>query len=175
MPNRRVMPRVRRAFTLIEVILATSILGIVGVTVSSVLMVAARSSPPATGGSATDVAVSQALAVMAIDIGLASKFLATETGYVTFAGADANGDGAADEIAYAFLDESGGQLLRMVGADLSTMHTGLSDLTFSYLTGTVTVGDTTESVVRAVAIRLEAADGSLYRRTIRCVGQPTMP
>lgn len=168
-------PGLRGAFTLIEVILATSILAIVGVTVSSVLMVAARSSPPATGGSATDVAIADALAILALDIGLASSFLATETGYTSFVGADANGDGAADEIGYAFLDDSGGQLLRLVGDDLTTMHTGISSAEFSYLTGTVTVGGASQNVVRGVAIEVVTSDGSAYRRTVRCVGQPAVP
>lgn len=171
----RSIPRLRGAFTLIEVILATSILAIVGATVSSVLMVAARSSPPATGGSATDVSIADALAIMALDIGLASEFLAIEDEYTSFVGADANGDGIADEIGYAFFEDSGGQLLRLVGADLSTMHTGIASVEFSYLTGTVTVGGASQDVVRAVAIEVETSDGSIYRRTIRCVGQPVAP
>lgn len=175
MTIRRAMPRARNAFTLIEVVLATSILAVVGVTVSSVLMVAARSSPPAASGSATDVAISDALAIMSIDVGLAGQFLATEATYTAFVGSDANGDAVPDEIGYARGVDLGGQLLRLVDGELSVMYTGVPSMTLTYQKDSVTIKGVTSTVVRSVGVKVSTADGSTYRRTIRCVGLPKAP
>ncbi len=169
------MRRVRRAFTLIELAIASTILAMVGAAVSSVLMVAARSAPPATGGSAAAVELADILALMSIEVGLATEIIAAESDFVSFVGPDADGDGSGDDIGYAFSDSAGGQIYRSVNSDAVVVFTGIRAMEFSYLTDSVTVRGTTSTVVRAVNVTIEPTDSVSLRRTVRCVGLPPFP
>lgn len=167
--------RVCRAFTLIELALATAILAIVGAAVSSVLMVAARSAPPASGGSASAVELADILSLMSIEVGLATEIIAAESDFVSFVGPDADGDGIGDDIGYAFSSTSGGQIYRAVNSNPSVVFTGVGSMEFSYLTDTVTVRGATSTVVRAVNVTIKPTDSVTLRRTVRCVGLPPYP
>lgn len=165
----------RRAFTLVEVSLATAIIAIVGATVSSVIMVAARSSPRSDSGSATAVAVADLMAHMALDIGHAREILALDDGFISVVSTDLNGDTVADEIAYAFDETNGGSLLRLAAGTLSVAYTGILDAEFNEVESQISDGGQSVDIVRSITFAMRTTDGTWHRRTFRCLAQPVAP
>jgi hypothetical protein len=165
----------RRAFTLLEMTLATLIIGFIGVTISSVIMVAARSAPRSDSGSAVALTVADCLALMALDLGAATEVLAVEETYVSIRGPDLDGDSIGDEIGYAFDESEGGRLLRFSSGTLSVALGGVLDAEFGSRSDTVLDGGQASGVTSAITFRVQTADGVWHRRTFRCVAGPVGP
>ncbi|MBX3316581.1 MAG: type II secretion system protein [Phycisphaeraceae bacterium] len=167
--------RSSRAFTLIEVALATAIIAIVGATVSSVIMVAARSTPRSDSGSATAVAVADLMAQMTLDISHAREILALDDGFITVVSTDLDGDTVADEIGYAFDENNGGSLLRFAAGTLSIAYSGILDAEFDEVESQINDAGQSVQVIRAITFTMRTADGTLHRRTFRCLALPVAP
>ncbi|MBX3360914.1 MAG: prepilin-type N-terminal cleavage/methylation domain-containing protein [Phycisphaeraceae bacterium] len=167
--------RSSRAFTLIEVALATAIIAIVGATVSSVIMVAARSSPRSDSGSATAVAVADLMAQMALDISHAREILALNEGFISVVSTDLDGDTVADEIAYAFDENDGGSLLRLAAGTLSVAYSGILDAEFDEIASQISDNGQSIEIVRSITFTMRTADGVHHRRTFRCLALPLAP
>lgn len=170
----------RPGFTLIEVVLASALLALVGAAVSSTLLLASRATPRATGGSAVSARVSDVLTQLSLEIGSARLIRATEPAYFVFQIADMDEDGADEEVAYAFIAGAGGvggQLLRAVNGTTTVVLEGITSCSFGYHTGSIGVRDADDVVtattsLRAISIDITPDDGARMRETIRCASVP---
>jgi prepilin-type N-terminal cleavage/methylation domain-containing protein len=164
----------RRAFTLLEVVLASVILAIIGGAVSAVMMVACRAIPSSAGGSASAVELSEVTAQMSVELSFATSVLALDAFYVTFVGPDIDGDGTGDEIAYAF-NSSEGTLLRQVAGEYYVWIDGLEDCEFTFVTGTEEILGEDRTLVRSVGFRAQPSDGAEIRSSFSCAALPEAP
>lgn len=164
----------RRGFTLLEMVLASAILAVIGAAVSAVMMVACRAVPSASGGSATAVELTETIAQMSVDVSLASEFYSTDQFYMAFKGPDADGDGTADEIGYGF-NSGEGKLYRSVNWEAAVVAEGIDDCAFTFVTGTEAVRGVNRTVVRSVSVRVEPGAGAPMRGAFACAGLPGAP
>lgn len=170
----------RHGFTLIEVVLASALLALVGAAVSSTLLLTSRATPRATGGSAVSARVSDVLTQLSLEIGSAQLIRATEPAYFVFRIADMDDDGADEEVAYAFIagaGGAGGQLLRAINGTTSVVLEGITSCSFEYHTSSIGVRDaddvvTTTTSLRAISVDITPDDGARMRETIRCASIP---
>jgi prepilin-type N-terminal cleavage/methylation domain-containing protein len=107
----------QRGFSLIEMVLSLSLVGLVLASLGSVLAFAMGAAPqphdPASRLSATQLPLS----IMAEEIGSAKEFLSIANDKIVFRIDDRNGDGADDTIAYFWDGSPGDPMLRQINAD----------------------------------------------------------
>lgn len=165
---------VRSGFTLLEVVLASGILAIIGAAVSAVMLVAGRAVPSDSDGSGSAIDGAEVLAQMSLEASLAREILAAESFYVLFNGPDADGDGTEDEIAYAYSVDDG-TLLRMVAGESAIWMTDVEHCEFTYIQGTEAVRGVETEVVRSIGVSLQAGGGPRLRAAFQCVALPEAP
>ena len=164
----------RRAFTLMEVVLASVILAIIGGAVSAVMMLAGRAVPSDSDGSGVAVDMSEIVAQMSLELSLATQVLATDTFYVSFVGPDLDDDGFGDDIVYGY-NSTDKTLLRAAAGETSVWLSGVTDCAFSFVTGTESVRGASVSVLRTVGVRIETAGGPEIRASFHCAALPEAP
>lgn len=164
----------RRGFTLIELVLSSAVLAMIGAALSSVMLMAARAAPTASGSSGTAAETSSVLAMFAIEVGSASRIIALEPEYVAFTSGDADGDGADEEFMYGYASGTG-ELIRSVNGAAATVMSGVTGCTFTGRTAVVSVHGQSVKVARAISIDITPSSGDRVRATARCFAMPEAP
>jgi prepilin-type N-terminal cleavage/methylation domain-containing protein len=102
----------RRAYTLVELVLATAVIGIVLLGAQSAVLLASRAIPDPRGGPAAVVAASGALGGLADDLAVATAVSVMTPTDILFTVPDRTGDGNADTIRFSWTGTKGQPLLR---------------------------------------------------------------
>lgn len=126
----------RRGFTLVELIVATAIMGILMAAVGTALMVAARAVPSHDSNDARAASATSAAREMAGEISQAITVTAASATGITFTVPDRTGDEAPETITYAI---TGMPLIsvtrRFNGGEATVIAQGLSSAAFAYAVG----------------------------------------
>jgi prepilin-type N-terminal cleavage/methylation domain-containing protein len=132
-----------RGMTLIEMAVASAILGVVLVAIGSVMVMAARmTSSPASAEVRTN-AVSSAIGVIASDLSRATGVLSADARSIRFTATDRGGDGVDDEITISWDGEKLSDLTRRVNSDPPvTLAESVEDFSLSYVAGSVAATST---------------------------------
>ncbi|HRJ49728.1 MAG: type II secretion system protein [Phycisphaeraceae bacterium] len=126
----------RRGFTLVELIVATAIMGILMAAVGSALMVAARAVPSPDSSEARAASATSAAREMAGEISQAITVTAASATGITFSVPDRTGDNAPETITYAI---TGTPLISVTrtfnGGEATVIAQGLSSAALAYAVG----------------------------------------
>jgi prepilin-type N-terminal cleavage/methylation domain-containing protein len=127
----------RRAFSLIELMVASSIIAVLLIAVQSTIMLAAHSVPAANARSTALVTASAALEQLNADLTYAAAFSARSATSVTFTVPDRTGDGLPDTITWSWDATAKGLLTRQFnGGAAITMAANVRDFSLVYDTRT---------------------------------------
>lgn len=170
-----------RAFTLVELIVASSIVAILLVAVQSTIMLAAHSVPAANGRSTALVTAAAALEQLNADLAYATAFSARSATAVTFQVPDRTGDGLPDTITWSWNNAAATATLTRqfnTGAAV-TLASNVRDFSLAYDTRTaqspgpnVTSPETLlSSFVPAIGTNQDVDQNHFFAQYIR----PTLP
>jgi prepilin-type N-terminal cleavage/methylation domain-containing protein len=120
------------AFTLLEVMVATSISAVLLIAAQSVVILASRAIPDARSKAVSTITAHNALALLNADLAFATAIVNRSATSVTFEVTDRTGDGAPDTIAYAWDGVPGGALNRTVNGAASGIATGVQAFSLDY-------------------------------------------
>jgi len=129
----------RSGFTLVEMIVSLSIVGVILVATGSVLVLGARATTITAAGPATRAAAARtAVETVADDLAIATEVLDPTATAVTLRVPDRTGDGVAETIRYAWSGVAGAPLTRQVnGGAAHPIAADVRGFDLSYLTRTV--------------------------------------
>lgn len=119
--TRRLPKARRRAFTLVEVLLALALATIVLSALQSLIMIAGRAIPDLDGVQASTVAASDALERLTGEVSVAVEVLEVSATSITFSVNDWTGDDVLETIKYAWSGVAGDPLLRAVNGGNATV------------------------------------------------------
>jgi prepilin-type N-terminal cleavage/methylation domain-containing protein len=108
--------RTARAFTLLEVAVATSVMAVLAVGIGSVFVLASRALPNVRGPTETTITASAALDQFVADLRVATRVTAAGATSITFTVPDRTGDGLEEPISYSWAG-AGAPLVRQVNGD----------------------------------------------------------
>ncbi|MCB9844946.1 MAG: prepilin-type N-terminal cleavage/methylation domain-containing protein [Phycisphaeraceae bacterium] len=123
-----------RGFTLIEVVMASAVLGIVVLGLGSALMLAGKAATTGDGPGAGVVEASEGLGLLASDLSEATSFRSVSSTEIGFIVPDRTGDGEGEEITYKWEGHAGDPLLREVNGSKAVAVAALRRLAFSHST-----------------------------------------
>ena len=109
----------RRAFTLVEVLLALALATVVLSALQSLIMISGRAIPDADGVQASAVGASNALERLTTEVSVAVEVLEVTSTSITFSVNDWTGDDKVETIKYAWSGFAGDPLLRAVNGGLA--------------------------------------------------------
>lgn len=138
--HRTALSPARGAFTLVELVLAMSMMGILGGALVSVIVIATRAIDNSKGPAMRAVAAGDAMQEIAQDVGLATSFTQRTAAGVTpavleFSVPDRDGDSIPEVIRYEWSGTPGAPLLRTYnGGPATTVATDVRQFSLSYLT-----------------------------------------
>jgi prepilin-type N-terminal cleavage/methylation domain-containing protein len=122
-----------RAYTLLEVVLATAILAVVLLGAQSAVVIAARAIPSGTSGPSALVAASTALGTLADDLPVAKSIDTMTATDIQFVVPDRTGDAVDDTIRYVWSGVAGDPLKRIVnGGAAQVVGAGVQDFALAY-------------------------------------------
>lgn len=125
--------QLRRAFTLLELVLSVVILSVILIGAQSAMLIAANAAPDSTSRPARQIAVHRALELLASDLKYAVDITTLSAAEVIFTVADRNGDGENETIRYAWAGHSGAPLLRQInGSDEMILIDAVENLQFKF-------------------------------------------
>lgn len=129
--------RARRAFTLVELVIAGALMAILLVGLQSAVLIASKAIPKPTEGS--DVAAqASALDRLALDVSYAKSITSVSATQITFTVSDRNNDGTDDSIVYSWSATAGDPLIRRANSyDAETILPGVTSLALSLSAETV--------------------------------------
>jgi|GEM_PF-3335454 len=130
------LPRTRRkAFTLVEVLLALALATIVLSALQALIMIAGRAIPDSDGVQASAVTASDALERLAAEVSVAVEVLDVSATSITFSVNDWTGDNRVETIKYGWSGVAGDPLLRAVNGGDATVLIDAAE-SFSLTSGT---------------------------------------
>jgi prepilin-type N-terminal cleavage/methylation domain-containing protein len=156
-PAGKPRPRVR-AFTLLELVVATSVMAILATGIGSVFVLAARALPNARGPSETSITATTALDQLTADLRVATSITAASATSITFTVPDRTGDGVDDTITYSWAG-AGSPIIRQFDGDggspilasAANFAIGYNKRTVSSTTTTTTSQDSGEVLLSSFA------------------------
>lgn len=132
----------RRAFTLLELLMAMAISGVVLAGICSALLAAARALPPKSDPVAASLTAAEAVNMLTDDLRFATSITAAAADAVQFTVPDRNSDGAPETIRYEWKG-AGRSLLRTVNGTQVTLLDSVASFQLRYTTSSVTETRTT--------------------------------
>ena len=138
----------RRAFTLVEMVVALAVVAVLLIGAQSAVMVAARAVPDAKAPNAMLVREAAGLERMMGELAYAKTLVTASAARVVFTVADRTGDGADETIEYSWAGSKGAAVVRVMnGGTPESVVSSAEGLTFSY--DCVDVADPTALVTGA--------------------------
>lgn len=126
----------RRGFTLIELVVSLSVVGILITAIGSTIVVATRSLPTSGGLAETQASTGRALMLIGEDIRLATTATITSGRQLDLTLPDRTGDAASEAIVYSWSGTSGDPLVRSFNGVDNELVTSLSTFDVSSSTRT---------------------------------------
>lgn len=153
-----------RGFTLVEVMVALSIMAILLLSLGSVVALATKAIPPTNPPASDTTATHEVLRVLDADLELASDITAATATSLKFKVADRNSDGVAETIWYSWTGIPGDPLQRMYNSNPSEpVVARVQSMSFAYSTVAATVTGTAVSTTSAE--QLFYANDATYDQT----------
>ncbi len=154
-----------RGFTLIEVLVSTSIASILFAAIGSCILIASRAYPSQSSPLARAITATQAADLIAADVRFANKIVSGSVKSLVFTVKDRTGDGIDDVIAYVWSGTPGDPLLRYFNSSATeNIATPVKNLKFQYDIRTI-VGTSTRKVLDRIVLDLEIGAGAGSRAT----------
>jgi prepilin-type N-terminal cleavage/methylation domain-containing protein len=158
-PARTILSAARRAFTLIEVAIATAITGVLIVGIASAISIASRALPESDGGAAGAIDCAGALQSVGAELECATQIDAYGPTAITFRIPDRTGDSVAEIVQYAWSGVPGAPLTRGYNGGPATPIADAVD-NFGLEYTTTTVSQTTTSTGTTLSDEIELASFS---------------
>ncbi len=163
-PSERPATRVaRRGFTLIEMLVAVAVMGVIMVGLGSAMLIAGRALPEASSPTASRIAAAGAAEQMMTDLQYTVSVSQRAANMVEFGVPDRNGDEVAEVIRYDWSGTSGTPLVRQYnGGTPVSILTDVRELTLSYNLDTVTTQTPQETQGAEVTLSSYTSSQKLY-------------
>lgn len=176
----------RVAFTLVELVVACTIMGVLAAALSSAMLIASQSMDNGRGSLRATMDEAEALQQIAAELSLARSVTTSSGTTVTFTVADRDANGTDETITYAWAGTSGNPLTRSYnGGSPVTVLTDVTSLQFVYsvsknrdLLGWLAIlglGSPDQTVLQSVTIKVQAGLAVMAELPVEILNHPVSP
>lgn len=144
----------RRGFTLIELVVSLSVVGILALAIGSSIIISTRTLPTADGFAEMQASAGRALTLLGDDVRLATSIAAPDVRTLTLTIPDQDGDAADETVEYQWSGSAGDSFTREFnGGGPNALLSDIIDLKFTAITTAgFTAGDRTSTPTDRVRI-----------------------
>lgn len=124
---------IRRAFTLVELVVSLGITGVLSLAIASSIVLSTRALPTPGGLTESQAAAGRALQVFGADVRLATSASLPDARTMNLTIPDITGDAASETVVYAWSGTPGEPLTRTINAESATIISSITDFRLAAL------------------------------------------